>query len=213
MSLFISFEGIEGTGKTTQIRLLDDFLKLRNYETVLTREPGGTTISDKIRTLLLDSQNNKMSPLTELFLYAASRVQHLEELIKPSLETKKIVLCDRFSDATTAYQGYGRGFSQDLIKAIHQLTIGKLRPHLTFLFDCDPQIGLKRAWERIQNLDKNKQAPEDRFEKEEISFHQKVRDGYLKIARDNPERFVVLDASQTIEETHEQITQEVLKHL
>ncbi|MBI4411322.1 MAG: dTMP kinase [Deltaproteobacteria bacterium] len=211
MSLFITFEGIEGSGKTTQIKILDDILKLRGFETVLTREPGGTVIGDQIRKILLDSENTGMTPLCELLLYAAGRSQHVERIIEPALKAKKIVLCDRFADATTAYQGFGRGFPVELIDIINRLAVGKLKPKLTFLMDCAPEIGLKRARERIALLEKT--LSEDRFENEALAFHEKVREGYLTIARAEPERVIVIDVNQDVEAVHQEIVKHVLRFL
>ena len=182
MSLFITFEGIEGSGKSTQIRLLNDFLKLRGHETVLTREPGGTPIGDDIRKILLSSENKGMSPLCELLLYTAARAQHLAQVIKPALTSNRTVLCDRFMDATVAYQGYGRGFPPDIIKTLNGLTAGDL-PQLTFLLDLSHDTGLTRARARNSSI---KGKDESRFENEPLSFHQKVREGYLALASYQP---------------------------
>jgi len=212
MSLFITFEGVEGSGKTTQIKILNDILKLRGLSTVLTREPGGTNISDQIRNILLDSDNKGMVPLCELFLYAAARAQHIQQVVEPALKANKIVLCDRFSDATIAYQGFGRGFGLDLIENINQLAAGSVKPNLTFLMDCNPDVGLRRTVERNATLEKN--APvEDRFEQEAIEFHQKVREGYLNVASRHPERVIIIDASLDAETVHQEIVKNVLKFL
>ncbi|MBI2339717.1 MAG: dTMP kinase [Deltaproteobacteria bacterium] len=207
MSLFITFEGIEGSGKTTQIKILDDILKLRGYETVLTREPGGTAIGDQIRTILLDSENTGILPLCELFLYASARAQHVQQVIEPALAAKKIVLCDRFTDATLAYQGYGRDFSLEMISAINHLAVGKLKPGLTFLMDCDPEIGLRRARERIAT--QVQKSSEDRFENEAFPFHERVREGYLAIARAEPERVIIVNANPDVEAVHQEIVKNV----
>ena len=209
--MFITFEGIEGSGKTTQIKILDDILKLRGFDTVLTREPGGTVIGDQIRKILLDSENTAMVPLCELFLYAAARAQHASIIIEPALNAKKIVLCDRFTDATTAYQGFGRGFPLELINTINSLAVRKLKPHLTFLMDCPPEIGLRRARERITLLEKT--SSEDRFENEALAFHEKVREGYLTIARAEPERVIIIDVNQDVEAVHQEIVKNVLRFL
>lgn len=212
MPLFITFEGVEGSGKTTQIKILDNVLKLRGFETVLTREPGGTPISDEIRRILLDSANAGMVPTCELLLYAASRAQHMAKVISPALKAKKIVLCDRFTDATIAYQGYGRGFPLDLISNLNQLAVGQDWPQLTFLLDCDPARGLKRTDER-RATQKNKSLDEDRMERESIDFHKKVRDGYLALAKKYPERIVLINAEQDVETVHQQIAKFVLERL
>ena len=210
MSLFITFEGIEGSGKSTQIRLLNDFLKLRGHETVLTREPGGTPIGDEIRHTLLSSENREMSPLCELLLYAAGRTQHLSQVIGPSLKAGKTVLCDRFLDATGAYQGYGRGFPLEMIKKLNHIVVGDLTPHLTFLLDLDHQAGLTRA--RNRNAAK-KGKDESRFENEALSFHKKVREGYLALAREEPQRIVVVNAGHDVESVHQEIVMKVLTSL
>lgn len=212
MSLFITFEGIEGCGKSTQIKLLNDALKLRGHETLLTREPGGTSISEEIRKILLNEENKKMTSTCELFLYSASRSQHLSEIIEPAIKAKKIVLCDRFADATMAYQGYARGFPLEQIKKINKVTVGSRKPDVTFLLDCDPKIGLKRASERTLSLTDNS-TNQDRFENEPFEFHQKVREGYLKIAKEEPDRVVVVDAAKDVETMHQEILKHVLKLL
>lgn len=214
MSLFITFEGIEGSGKSTQIKILNDFLKLRGHDTILTREPGGTPIGNDIRKILLHPDNKGMSFLTELFMYAAGRAQHMDQVIAPALRAGKSVLCDRFSDATIAYQGYGRGFPLEMIRQVNRLTIGDLVPTLTFLLDCDTSEGLKRARDRnaIQTA-KNRGENEDRFENEALEFHKKVRDGYLEIARQEPERVVVIDAAREVDVVHQEIVKQVLKFI
>jgi dTMP kinase len=193
---FITFEGIEGCGKTTQIKLLNDYLLKKGLKTVLSREPGGTKIGDAVRGILLDASNKMMSPLTELILYGASRAQHLEELIKPAIAEGKVVLCDRYSDSTTAYQGAARRLSSDILKRVDDVATGGFKPDLTIILDVDPAEGLKRA--------KGRSAP-DRFEQEELSFHERVRDGYLKLARSEPERIKVVDGSGGVEEIHKEI--------
>ena len=210
MSLFITFEGIEGSGKSTQIRLLNDFLKLRGHETVLTREPGGTPIGDDIRHILLASENREISPLCELLLYNACRAQHLSQLIGPALKAGKTVLCDRYWDATIAYQGYGRGFPLEMIDTLNRLVAGDVKPHLTFLLDLDHQTGLNRARERnAVKQGKN----ESRFENEELPFHKKVREGYLALASKEPERIVIIDANREVEAVHQAIVMKVLTSL
>lgn len=210
MSLFITFEGIEGSGKSTQIRLLNDFLKLRGHETVLTREPGGTPIGDEIRHTLLSSENKDISPLCELLLYGASRAQHLSQLIGPALKSGRTVLCDRFWDATVAYQGYGRGFALEMIHTLNRLVVGETIPNLTFLLDLDHQTGLTRARDRNAS---RKGKDESRFENEALAFHQKVREGYLALARENPARIVVINADRDVETVHQEIVMKVLGKL
>ena len=194
--MFITFEGIEGSGKTTQIKKISDFLKDAGFETVVTREPGDTKIGKKIRSILLNPENKELSSLCELFLYAADRAQHLHEIIVPALENNKIVLCDRFIDSTTVYQGKARGLETDLIEEIHQISAGivqTLKPDLTVLFDLNPEIGLKRTFKAIKMGQRS--GNETRFELENLKFHEKVRQGYLELASKEKERFLVVDAS------------------
>jgi len=196
MGFFISFEGIEGTGKTIQSRLLYDYLKKKGLGVLLTEEPGGTTIGNTIRDLLLSVDNVQMAPLTELFLYNASRIQHLQEVIVPALEKGAVVITDRFTDSTVAYQGYGRGISLDLVNGIENIATGGVKPSLTFLLDLDVEIGLER------NKGINKK---DRIELEDITFHRRVREGYHAIAAREPERIRIIDASKSIEHIHRSI--------
>jgi dTMP kinase len=161
-SMFITFEGIEGCGKTTQARLLAEELLRRGRRVTLTREPGGCAIADKIRAILLDADNAALTPLTELLLYAAARSQHLNDTVRPALEAGNIVLCDRFTDATVAYQGYGRGIDQTLIERLNTLASSGLTPDLTILMDCPVDIGLGRALSRINGMNG---AKEERFER------------------------------------------------
>lgn len=197
---FITFEGIEGCGKSTQIRLFAGYLEKKGSKILLTREPGGTLIGDQIRRILLDPQHTNMSPTTELLLYAAARAQHVEEKIRPALNAGKTILSDRYADATTAYQGAARNLSGSLLKDLHKIATGNLVPDLTFLFDLPAEEGLKRA--RSRNLELGK---EDRFENEEVEFHEKVRKGYLKISKAEPERVIVINADQTIEEVFREV--------
>lgn len=192
--MFITFEGIEGSGKTTQIKLLYDFLIKNGQTAVITREPGGTNIGRQIRAILLNPENNAIKPLTELLLYTADRAQHINEIIKPALDKNKIVLCDRYFDATIAYQGFARGLDSELIKQLHKTVFDDLKPDLTLLLDLEPELGLQRAWDSINNGFRQKN--ETRFEQEKLSFHKKIRAGYLKLASNEPERFRIIDASQ-----------------
>ena len=208
MQLFITFEGGEGSGKTTQIRLLARALKKRGFSVLTTREPGGSSIGKEIRKLLLHSRQSPLSPLAELLLYEAERAQHVAEVIKPALKNK-IVISDRFMDATLAYQGYGRGFEAKLISQLNEIACGGLKPDLTFLLDCPPEFGLKRAQKRL----KQNNSKEGRFESEKLAFHQKVRKGYLGLARRHKKRFVVVDARGGIKEIHRKILEVVEKKL
>lgn len=210
MGYFITFEGIEGCGKTTQIRLLGEHLVSLGHRVVLTREPGGCQIADKIRAILLDADNRGMNPLAELFLYAAARAQHVAEIIRPALESGCIVLCDRFTDATIAYQSSGRGIDRATIDQLNTLACQSIFPDLTILIDCEINVGLKRAKQRI---DSAAGPREERFELEALEFHQRVRDGYLDLVRQDPQRFFSADGSSTIEQISATIFERVLKGL
>ena len=185
--LFVSFEGIEGCGKTTQAMLLAQWLKSRGRQVVVTREPGGTPIAEKIRKVLLDSRNHHMSPLTELLLLQASRAQHLAQVIIPALKAGQIVVCDRFADSSTAYQGYGRGLDLEMVKQLNRIAVDGCWPRLTLVFDLPVEKGFARAAKRKRAL--------DRMEKQQIAFHRKVRRGFLAIAKADPARVKVLDGS------------------
>lgn len=211
MGCFITFEGIEGCGKTTQIRLLEQHLASRGFKVLLTREPGGCPIADHIRAILLDAANSAMTPSAELLLYAAARAQHVEEVIRPALADDHIVLCDRFTDATVAYQGYGRGLDQVTIDSLNRLATSGIKPHLTLLLDCPVETGLKRALNRINNISAG--AREERFELESALFHQKVRDGYLDLAGKEKDRFVIIDGSSGVEDTQIAVATAVMARL
>ena len=203
LGVFISFEGIEGCGKTTQVELLAMLLLQRGIPHVVTREPGGTRLGNLMRSILLDPAHNEIDPLTELFLYAADRAQHTAEVIRPALDDRQWVICDRFADATTVYQGYGRGQNLNLIKQLNQWATRGLWPSLSLILDCPVEIGLNRA--RRRHIETSLNGLEDRFEQQDFSFHQKVREGYLELAAQFPERFRVLDASIGVEPLHEKI--------
>ncbi len=209
--MFITFEGIEGSGKSTQIKLLVPVLEAKGYECVSTREPGATKIGKKIRAILLDSEHSTMVSAAELLLYEADRAQHVSEIIEPALAAKKVVVSDRFFDATTVYQGYARGHDANFIEQIHRIVVGHLRPNLTLILDLPVDLGLKRAWQRIENQSAN--LREDRFEKESLAFHEKVRQGYLTLARQEPVRFRVIDASGEVESVHRNIVEAVMGSL
>lgn len=193
---FITLEGSEGSGKSTNLNYIHKRLQQSGIEVVLTREPGGTPLSESIRELLLDHRQQAMASDTELLLMFAARAQHLNELIIPALEAGKWVLCDRFTDATYAYQGAGRGISDDRIALLEQWVQGELRPDLTLFLDLPVAQGLARASER---------AELDRFEREEIDFFERVRQGYLNQARSHPQRYRVVDASPTLPEVQAQL--------
>jgi len=205
LGFFITFEGIEGCGKTTQIRHLTAHLEEKRLPFLLTREPGGTEIGDRIRQILLSSENSRMEPVTEFFLYEAARAQHLSQVVLPALTDGKMVLCDRFADATVAYQGYGRGLNLTWIEEIHNRFLKGLKPNLTFLLDLPVEEGLRRAWKRIEN----QTVKEDRFEKEALAFHRRVREGYLFLARQEPNRIIVLDGMKDEKSIH----REIINHL
>jgi dTMP kinase len=193
--MFITLEGIEGSGKTTQISRLVEFLEDRGIECVTTRQPGGTLIGKNIRSILLDPANSALEPLAELLLYMADRAQHINELIRPALQNGKTVVCDRYFDATLVYQGFARGLSIELIGKLHQILFDDLKPDVTFLLDLSPQVGLKRAWQQLNNGQRS--GDESRFEAEAVAFHEKVRAGYLELARLEPDRFRIIDAAKT----------------
>ncbi len=192
MGPFITFEGVEGSGKSTQIVLLANYLSAHGKSVTLTREPGGTSIGDQIRKILLDPANTSLDPRAELLLYAAGRAQHLAEIIVPERAAGRIVLCDRFSDATLAYQGYGRGLDLGLIRSLDKIVTDGIRPDLTILLDIDVATGLARARGRNSSVGLEGEA---RFENEHLSFHERVRQGYLDLARQEPDRFRIVDAS------------------
>ncbi|MCS7039488.1 MAG: dTMP kinase [Anaerolineae bacterium] len=199
---FITFEGIEGSGKTTQMQLLRDWLQARGEQVLATREPGGTAIGDRIRAILLDPNHTEMAAETEILLYAAARAQIVRQIIRPHLEQGWIVLCDRFFDSTLAYQGYGRGLPLNILRDITAFATGGLVPDLTFYLDLPVEVGLRRK----------AQTPAEwtRFEAETLAFHRRVRKGYLELAAAEPRRWVVLDAGQPAELIQETIRQEVL---
>lgn len=185
--MFITFEGIDGCGKTTQLRRL----AARFPDPVITKEPGGTPTADRIRAILLDA-GSKLDPLAEVFLFAASRHQHVVEVIKPALDLGRTVLCDRYTDATLAYQGFGRLIDLDRLRALNDWATGSLRPDKTLLFDLDEDTGLRRA--------RGRGGDELRFEAEDLRFYRRVREGYLALAASEPKRFIVIDASGSIED-------------
>ena len=183
---FITFEGGEGSGKSTQIKILKNKLS-KKHSVIITREPGGTKEAEIIRNLLVKGKTNKLSGITEVLLNFAARKDHVEKIILPSLKNGKWVLCDRFSDSTLAYQGYGRNVSKDLIKNLNRSLIDDLKPKLTFLFDIDPKIGLPRSRKRSND--------ELRYENMPLNFHKKIRNAYLDIAKKNKKRIKIIDAS------------------
>ncbi len=191
--MFITLEGIEGSGKTTQVQNVARWLQSQRIDFVLTREPGGTRIGQAIRRLLLDPSSCDLDPLAELLLYNADRVQHINTLIKPALESGKAVVCDRFFDATVVYQGIARQLGVELVSRLHELVCQDLQPDLTLLLDLDPALGLQRTWRQVDAGGRSRN--ETRFENEKLEFHQQVRKGYLRLADRNPRRIIVVDAS------------------
>jgi len=206
LALFITFEGGEGSGKTTQIQRLKTYLTRKAIPCKVTREPGGCPIGEKVRRILLDPNHSGMVPICELLLYEAARAQHVKEVIEPLLRKKVSVLCDRFSDATIAYQGFGRKLDLGLVERLNRLATQGTEPHVTFLLDCPSDLGLKRALRRNQTLSKEK---EGRFENEKSQFHQRVRRGYLSIARKEPHRMKVIDTRQGKDKVFQKIREVV----
>jgi dTMP kinase len=208
--MFITFEGIEGSGKTTQIALLAEWLTTRTGKVpVSTREPGGCPIANQIRGILLDSANRDMTGRAELLLYAAARAQHVAEVIRPALDRGQVVLCDRYCDATVAYQGFGRGLSRTMIMELNCLATDGTLPDLTLLLDFAPQTGLERACQRNAATSG---PDEGRFEQEALDFHQRVRDGYLALAAEHP-RFRIIDATGSQQDVAKRIRATVADYL
>ena len=203
MSLFITFEGVEGSGKTTQIQRLKRHLTQKGIPCLITREPGGCPISEEVRKILLHPDHHRMTPLTELLLYEAARAQHVEEVIAPFLKKGGVVISDRFSDASTAYQGYGRKVDLRLVETLNRLSSRKIKPDVTFLLDCPSRVGLKRAIHRNQTLG---QEEEGRFELEKVQFHHRVRKGYLAIAKKELRRFKIIDTRKGEEMVFQEIS-------
>ena len=190
--MFITFEGIEGCGKSTQVDRLAKRLDKLSIPVVVTLEPGATSVGREIRRLLLDSRNSNMSSLAELFLYEADRAQHIQEVIAPALRDKKWVLCDRYFDATTAYQGYARGQDLSFVEELNDRASFGIKPDITFLIDCPVELGIKRALKRNHLMD---QEGQDRFERENLEFHDSVRKAYLHMAEKENMRFFVIDGT------------------
>ncbi|MBW6485364.1 MAG: dTMP kinase [Syntrophobacterales bacterium] len=203
MHRFITFDGIEGCGKTTQLRLAEAWLRARGLPVLATAEPGGTPLGVKIRELLLNRRSWNIGAEAELLLFAAARAQHVAETIIPALNDGKWVLCDRYTDATVAYQGFGRGINAELIRWLNEFSSHGLEPELTLLFDLPVEAGLRRA--RMRAAGSAPDSAEDRFEQEETNFHQRVRDGYLQLAEMAPERFRLVNAYGTPEEIQREV--------
>ncbi len=203
----ITFEGIDGSGKSTQLRLLANFLRAQGSEVLTTREPGGTPVGLRLRAALLDARG-QVDPLTELLVFAADRAQHVRRVLRPALEAGQIVLSDRYADATVAYQGAGRGFSPELITEIVRLATEGLKPDLTLLFDLPVFESIARTRRRADGKHKG-----DRLDAEDHEFHKRVRNAYLRIAAAEPERFRIVDTIGSVEETHVQIKEMVMPFL
>jgi dTMP kinase len=207
MRRFITFEGIEGCGKTTQIRLAEIWFRERGIPVLTTAEPGGTPLGRKIREILLNRGSFAIGAEAELLLFAAARAQHLREAILPALDAGQWVLCDRFSDATAAYQGFGRGLDVGFIRTLNAFSSQTVTPERTLLFDLPVEDGLVRAEKRAAGI--RPEAAEDRFEREEKAFHMRIREGYLSLAVEEPERFRVIDGAADVET----VRREVCRHL
>ena len=204
MSFFISIEGPDGSGKSTQARLLADHLKDQGYDVLFTREPGGTEIGDQIRRVIMSLDNKRMSPQAEFLLFSASRAQLVREVIQPKLAGGGVVVCDRFYDSSLAYQGYGHQLNLDQLRSVTQFVTGGLVPDLTLLLDLPSEAGLERRkiagrWNRLDDYD--------------LAFHKRVRDGYLRLAQADPERWVVIDATRSEEEIQGRMREAVLPRL
>ena len=207
MKKLITFEGIEGSGKSTQIKLVAEYFVKKNVPIIVTQEPSGTDIGRKIGSILFNSEHYYMCAETEMFLFCAARAQHVREKIMPALEQNKVVLCDRFSDATYAYQGAGRGLDHEFIKLINDYSALHLKPGLTLLFDLPVEIGLQRATDRNNRL--KEPSSIDRFERENIDFHRRIREGYLNILRNDPQRFRLIDANRGVNDIQEEVRRHI----
>ncbi len=191
---FVTLEGPEGSGKTTQLPLLATWLEARGYSVLKTREPGGTSIGERIRDLLHDPAHIEMTPRAEILLYSASRAQLVAEVIRPALQAGKVVLCDRYFDSTYAYQGYGRGLPLDALREITQFATGGLMPDVTFYLDIEPEAGLRRRADAGEEM--------NRLDRETLAFHRRVREGYQALIAADPSRWVTIDARGSVEAVH-----------
>ncbi len=199
--ILITFEGVEGSGKSAQIALLSDRLKRLGLQALTTREPGGTSVGSAIRKIVLDPGTGALNPMTELMLFASARAELVGEVIRPALDNGAVVLCDRFADSTTAYQGYARGMNMKIIERVNRYSSSDIWPDRTIILDLNPAVGLGRTMERM----KTEGDSEARFENEGVEFHEKVRDGFLKIAEAEPDRVKVINADDTIDAIHEEV--------
>ncbi|MFT6106235.1 MAG: dTMP kinase [Rickettsiales bacterium] len=200
MKKFITFEGVEGSGKSTQTKMLKEYFDDKEVSSILTREPGGTRVAEEIREILVNGGVDKMDGVCETLLNFAARRNHVEKLIKPALLKGEIVICDRFFDSTIAYQRFGQNVDPKIVNDIQEAAIGSFAPDITFLIDIDVEVSFERIKLRADN---------NRYEKMDRDFHQRVRQGFLKIAKENPKRFVVIDGNQNVEKIH----QDILKNL
>jgi len=199
--LFITFEGIEGSGKSTQMNLLKGYLEDKGRSVLSLREPGGTALGESLRRILLTVGDEEIAPATELFLYEACRAQLVANVIRPALKAGRIVLCDRFIDSTLAYQGHGRGIDAGHIRSMNDTASGGIKPDITFFLDIGVEAGLRRAWSRLNNAEVEDGVKEDRFEREDMAFHERVRQGFLEIAA-REQRVYIIDGRGEIHSIH-----------
>ncbi len=209
--MLITFEGIEGCGKSTQARMLHDWIRENGQNTLLSREPGSSPLGEKLRAILLSQESGDISPLSELFLYLADRAEHVQQVVGPALQENKIVIIDRYVDSTLVYQGYGRGFELPFLQQLNARASSHVWPTLTFLLDLPPEEGLKRAKNR--NVENAIEIEEGRFESESWKFHSKIRDGYLELAKQEENRFVTLDAQQPVELVFESVKKHLMEKI
>lgn len=207
---FLTFEGIEGCGKSTQVKLLKNHLIQQGYDVLITREPGDGEMGSRIRELLL-SVTSTLDPLTELFLLAADRTRHVVEIVEPALRAGKVVISDRYTDSSMAYQGYGRGLDTGFVRTINEKATHNVFPDLTLVLDMSPEVSILRSQQRLRQQDMFE--AEGRFEQESLDFHSRVRQGYLKIAEAEPRRVTVIDATDTIDHLFEKITRIICNRL
>jgi dTMP kinase len=203
--MLITFEGIEGVGKTTHLKWVADYLQAQEQSVVLTREPGGTPMGEEMRNIILAHRHEYVVPMTELLLMFAARAQHIETIIRPALQKNQWVLCDRFIDASYAYQGGGRGISLDIIAQLEKLVLNNCQPNLTFIFDAPAELGLSRV--------KSRNQIQDRIETEKIEFFERVRQTYLKRVENNKDRYCIVDATKTLEAVQEVVATKIKKLL
>lgn len=203
--LFITLEGGDGTGKSTQVKMLSQALAASGIDVVTTREPGGTDQAEKIRNLLLQRDSGSFDPLSEALLLFAARREHLVNKILPALERGQWVISDRFADSSRAFQGYGMGLSLDIIEQLYTLVAGEFKPDLTFIFDIDPEMGLARSGKKKSDTVNVLESTEDRYERMGLAFHTRLRNGFLEVARQDPDRCVIIDATQSITDVHNQL--------